>query len=210
MKLTKALMPAAIACALFSGNTLAVDLVPPAYSDNTVTFLGQVTDQTCVMTINGQEIKPVVLLPTVPRSDFSSKGDTTGETEFVVAVSGCTISEPSGTRADGDGVNDILYSGDAISTVFVAHEIADTNLLNVITPDAGGAKNVHIDILTPEAKGKSTIDFSKRYHGDGDLVLDAQGNASAVYTAQYIAHEAFDELSSGYVRASMQYALSYD
>lgn len=207
MKLTKALMPAAIACALFSGHALAVELDPPAYSDNTVTFLGQVTDQTCVMTINGQEIQPVVLLPTVPRSDFTDAGDTTGDTEFVVAVSGCTITagdNPGGTT----GLQSDLYEGSAISTVFVAHEIRGTNLLNVIDPDtAGGAKNVDINIV--DTRGAS-IDFTAPFNGAGDLVLDATGSASAIYTAQYIAQEAFDDLSSGYVRASMQYALSYD
>lgn len=208
MKLTKALMPAAIACALFSGHALAVDLVPPAYSDNTVTFLGQVTDQTCVMTINGQEIKPVVLLPTVPRSDFTNAGDVTGDTDFVVAVSGCTITPTPETRAAGDGVNDILYEGDAISTVFVAHETRETNLLNVLDVDGGtGAKNVDINIV--DTRGND-IDFTGPFHGGGDLVLDATGSASATYTAQYIAQEAFADLSSGYVRASMQYALSYD
>lgn len=207
MKLVKALMPAAIACALFSGHTLAVELTPPAYSDNTVTFLGQVTDQTCVMTINGQEIQPVVLLPTVPRSDFTSAGDTTGDTEFVVAVSDCTMGLPA-DRAAGDGVIRYLEAGNAISTTFVAHEIRNGNLLNVIDPaSAGGADNVDINIV--DSRGLD-IDFTKPFHGAGDLILDAEGNASATYVAQYIAQQDHDNLSSGYVRASMQYALSYD
>ena len=36
-----------------------------AASDNTITFQGEVTDQTSAVTINGNAASPVVLLPTV-------------------------------------------------------------------------------------------------------------------------------------------------
>lgn len=203
MQLTKALIPVAIAGALLSGNALAVELDPAAYSDNTVTFLGQVTDQTCQMTINGQAIKPVVLLPTVPLSTFGSQ-DTAGDTEFVVAISGCTMGYPAD---DARAVTRYLGEGDAISTMFVAHEIEGSNLQNVMDSASGGAQNIHVNIV--DSRGDD-IDFTSPFHGGGDLVLDAQGNASAIYMAQYIAHDVQSNRTSGYVRASMQYALSYD
>lgn len=208
MTCTKALMPAAIACALFAGNAMAAEaeLAPNAYSDNTVTFLGQVTDQTCEMTINGQAIRPVVLLPTVPRDVFQSES-TAGETEFVVAVSGCRMGYPAD---DARAVIKYLGEGDAISTTFVAHEIEGPDLKNVILPDNGGAQNIHINIV--DSRGVD-IDFQQPFHGNGDLELkdtDGIGSASAIYTARYIAHDTYANLSAGYVRASMQYALSYD
>lgn len=129
MKLSNTLIPAAIACALFSGQAMAVDLDPAAVSDNTVTFLGQVSDSTCVMSINGQDIKPVVLLPTVPRDSFSTTGSKAGTTDFVVSVSGCPIYNAAPARA--------LSGGQYISTMFVAHETADTHLMNTITPGGG-------------------------------------------------------------------------
>ena len=203
MQLTKALIPAAIAGALLSGNALAVALDPAAYSDNTVTFLGQVTDQTCQMTINGQAIRPVVLLPTVPLNTFESK-EKAGDTDFVVAISGCTMGYPAD---DARAVKTYLREGDTISTMFVAHEIEGRNLQNVIPAASGGAKNIHINIVDTR---DTDIDFTDVFHGNGDLKLDADGNASATYTAQYIAHDVQANRSAGYVRASMQYALSYD
>ncbi|MBJ3815377.1 type 1 fimbrial protein [Shimwellia pseudoproteus] len=202
MTFTQALMPAAIACALFAGSAMAVELEPvAAYSDNTVTFLGQVTDQTCQITINGQAVKPVVLLPTVPVESFDADRARAGDTEFVVAVSGCPINDPPPTRA--------LVNGKRISTTFVAHETIDGNLLNVIPEASGGAKNVHINIIDTR---NYDIDFATPFHGEGDLRLKGGDSttATATYTAQYIAHGEPSELGAGYVRASMQYALSYD
>ena len=199
MKLSNTLIPAAMACALFSGQAMAVDLYPAAASDNTVTFLGQVSDSTCVMSINGQDVKPVVLLPTVPLDSFGTTGSRAGTTDFVVSVSGCPIYNQNPARA--------LSGGKYLSTMFVAHETADTHLMNTITPEAGGAKNIHINIIDTR---DYDINFSEQFHGERDLVLNQDGTASATYRAQYISHAEQSDISSGYVRASMQYALSYD
>ena len=198
MQLTKMLVPAAIACAILSGQALAVDIIPPAASDNTVTFAGQVSDSTCVMSINGQKVKPIVLLPTVPVSDFGATGSKTGTTDFIVSVSDCTLYEPAPARAMADGKT--------VSTVFVAHEVEDTHLQNTMTSASGGAKNIHINIMDTLDRD---INFSEPFHGHNDLKI--KGNiATATYKAQYVSHAPADEVSSGYVRASMQYALSYD
>jgi major type 1 subunit fimbrin (pilin) len=41
-----------------------------AASDNTITFQGEVTDETCSVAVNGNSASPVVLLPTVSASDL--------------------------------------------------------------------------------------------------------------------------------------------
>lgn len=200
MKLTKVLMPAALTLALFSGHTMAVELSPAATSDNTVTFLGQVTDSTCEITLNGQPIKPVVLLPTVSASELATADSRAGTTDFVVRVSNCQIVDPTPARA--------MVDAKTISTVFIAHETHGTNLKNTIGSNAGGAENVHINIIDPRVSNGGDIDFSKRFYGNGDLQLKEDNSAQAIYKAQYIAPEG--NATAGYVRASMQYALSYD
>ncbi|TYN51001.1 type 1 fimbrial protein, partial [Salmonella enterica subsp. enterica serovar Typhimurium] len=46
--------------------------------DNTITFQGEVSDETCSVVINGNQAKPVVLLPTVSTKDLSEQGKTAG------------------------------------------------------------------------------------------------------------------------------------
>ena len=54
-----------------------------AISDNTITFQGEVTDETCSVAINGNGATPVILLPTVSTKDavinltngFTGNGD---------------------------------------------------------------------------------------------------------------------------------------
>ena len=57
MTLNRAFLSALMASALFSTNALA--------SDNTITFMGEVSDETCSISVNGSDASPVVLLPTV-------------------------------------------------------------------------------------------------------------------------------------------------
>lgn len=61
-----------------------------AASDNTINFQGEVTTETCSVSVNGNNASPVVLLPTVSTSDLAASGATAGETPFTVGVSGCT------------------------------------------------------------------------------------------------------------------------
>lgn len=177
MKLNHVFIPAALTCALFSGNVLA--------SDNTITFMGEVTDETCSVSVNGNSSAPIVLLPTVSSSALENATDTAGKTTFDIGVSGCTGS-PGGVE---------------ISTVFIGNNVSsDTgNLIN-----AGSADNVEIQILDPS---DSEIDLRSIYNGAGDLSLGPdETSASSTYSAQYYASGA---ATAGTVEASLQYAVSY-
>lgn len=58
----------------------------------TITFNGEVTNQTCTVDVNGQT-NSVVMLPTVAMTDFGATlttAQTAGQTSFTVTVSGCT------------------------------------------------------------------------------------------------------------------------
>ncbi len=45
-----------------------------AASDNTIRFQGEVSDETCTVTVNGNSALPVVLLPTVPVTALDTAG----------------------------------------------------------------------------------------------------------------------------------------
>ncbi|WP_058910316.1 fimbrial protein [Entomohabitans teleogrylli] len=177
MKLNRALLSAALASVILSGNALA--------SDNTITFMGEVTDETCSVSVNGTDAAPIVLLPTVSSSTLSTPADTAGQTTFDIGVSGCT-----GSPA---GVN--------ISTVFVGNNVS-AGTGNLVS--TGTASEVEIQILDT---ADTEIDFRDTFTGAGDLTLAAgETDATATYTAQYYATGAS---TAGTVQASLQYAVSY-
>ncbi|MCW8113751.1 type 1 fimbrial protein, partial [Yersinia intermedia] len=61
-----------------------------ALANNVIQFQGEVADQTCAVTIDGNTSAPLVLLPTVPSSSLSAIGSTAGQTPFTVGLTGCT------------------------------------------------------------------------------------------------------------------------
>ncbi|MDQ1215037.1 fimbrial protein [Pantoea anthophila] len=181
-----AFLTASVVSALFVSQAFAA-------SDNTITFQGEVTAETCSVTINGNSANPLVLLPSVSASDLLKSGDVKGATTFEIGVSGCT------------GKTDDV-STTTISTVFSGNSVSTAgNLTNVAATN--GAKNVEIQILQPD--GKTWIDFNKgTFKATGDLSLKGKAtSASSIYTAQYFATDA---ASAGAVEATLQYAVSYN
>ena len=109
MTLNRAFLSALMASALFSTNALA--------SDNTITFMGEVSDETCSISVNGSDASPVVLLPTVTATELNAN-QVAGATTFDVGVSNCTGSS----------------SGVQISTVFVGNNISSATGNATINP----------------------------------------------------------------------------
>lgn len=101
--------------------SLLVSSSAMAVSDNTITFQGEVSDETCSVVINGNQAKPVVLLPTVSTKDLSEQGKTAGPITFDIGLSGCTGSKDKTTK---------------ISTVFVGNQVTS----NGNTGNTGSAK----------------------------------------------------------------------
>lgn len=73
--------------AMITGSLL-VSSSAMAVSDNTITFQGEVSDETCSVVINGNQAKPVVLLPTVSTKDLSEQGKTAGPITFDIGLPG--------------------------------------------------------------------------------------------------------------------------
>lgn len=165
---------------------LAVMAVPTlALAAPTVTFQGEVTDQTCQATING-ETNSIVLLPTVSAAALSSAGATAGLTPFTLQVSGCQV----------------MGAAQAIGTVFLGHNVTAAGNLG----NSGSAANVAIQ-LTGTAAGDTPVvlDGPTRVPG---LVLDpGQTTASHQFGARYIS-EAGGAVA-GSVQAVAEYTLTY-
>lgn len=156
-----------------------------AASENTINFQGEVSDETCLVAVNGNAASPVVLMPTVSKKDLATSGATAGQTSFTVGLTGCTGSSTDSTK---------------VSTVFVGNNVSSSgNLLNT-----GTAKNVEVQLLDTK---DAVINLTGGYTGSGDLTLGIdETEASATYNAQYYATGA---ATAGTVTASLQYAVTY-
>ncbi|MBK0122585.1 type 1 fimbrial protein [Pantoea sp. S61] len=174
----KTLLSLVITCVLFSASAGAA-------SDNTINFQGEVSDETCSISVNGNAASPVVLMPTVSKSDLSASGNVAGQTAFTVGLTGCTANSASSTK---------------ISTVFVGNNVtANGNLANT-----GTAQNVEVQLVDSK---DAVINLTGGYTGDGDLTLAAdETESSATYNAQYYANGV---AAAGTVAASLQYAVTY-
>ncbi|KKB02768.1 fimbrial protein [Pantoea anthophila] len=179
--------------AFLTASVVSVLLASQAFaaSNNTITFQGQVTAETCTVTVNGNAANPLVLLPSVNTSELDASGKVAGPTTFDIGITGCKGNDTETTT---------------VSTVFSGNNVTSKgNLGNLATTNA--AQNVEIQIL--DKKNKQPIPFnSGKYIGLNDLDLAAGvKEATATYTAQYYAA---DTATAGTVEATMQYAISYN
>lgn len=166
-------------------STSLVSSIVNAASDNTINFQGEVTDQTCSVTVNGNTSAPVVLMPTVSTADLAASGSTAGQTTFTMGLTGCTANTSASTT---------------VSTVFVGNDVTSAGNLG----NTGTASNVDVQILDTSG---SAIDLTDGYTASGDLTLATNATeSSADYTAQYYAT---GTATSGTVAASLQYAVTY-
>ncbi|EAW8006438.1 type 1 fimbrial protein [Salmonella enterica subsp. enterica serovar Anatum] len=166
--------------AMITGSLL-VSSSAMAVSDNTITFQGEVSDETCSVVINGNQAKPVVLLPTVSTKELSEQGKTAGPITFDIGLSGCTGSKDKTTK---------------ISTVFVGNQVTSNGNLG----NTGSAKNVEVQLLDTSGE---PINLTGGFTGDGDLQLEP--NASEASARYYSTGKA----EAGTVAATLQYAVSY-
>lgn len=177
----KVLIPVTYAAAAFMSVAVNAD------SANTITFKGEVTEQTCSVTVNGSAARPVVLLPTVSKSELAAATDTAGLTTFTLGVSGCT--------SDANNALDI-------KTLFIGTNVtAGGNLGN-----AGTATNVELQLLT-DATGSSVIDLNSATAVAGITVAAGKTTGEHDYAVQY--YTPTGSAGAGTVVGVVQYAISY-
>lgn len=172
----KLTLSALVLTALFGAN---------AHANNTITFLGEVSDQTCEVAINGATANPTVLLPTVSTADLAAAGSVAGETPFTLSVSGCTINATQALP---------------IKTVFVGNSVTVAGNLG----NTGSATNVSLQIL--DAVGGNAVDLTGVATVDGLNVAAGDSTASHDFAVQYYSDGA---ATAGTVVSSVQYAISY-
>ena len=176
-----------IAPALMAGCVITM----PALAQNTVTFQGEVSSQTCTVSINGTP-NAIVMLPTANLANLTgSAGKATGVTPFTVAISNCTA----------------VSSGDtAIQTKFLGHNVdSATGVLGnlaAVSPAVG----VGIQI-TQKSDGTGPVDLNGPTAVPGLVLKQNETSANHDFGAQYYALSSAP--TAGAVTAVAEYTLSY-
>ena len=158
-----------------------------ANSANTINFQGEVTTQTCSVSVNGNAANPSVLLPSVSTSQLEDPGSAAGLTTFTVAVTGCATSS----------------SATPIKTVFIGNQVdGDGNLGN--TGTAGG---VALQLLDPASPSEPFKLLTSGYAAPGLNLAALATSATHNFAVRY--YSAPGHSTAGTVRGSVQYEVSY-
>ncbi|MBN3818157.1 type 1 fimbrial protein [Paraburkholderia sp. Se-20369] len=157
--------------------------------DGTVTITGTLSGASCDVKVNNGSNNGVVGLPGVSASSLSSKGTTTGATNFTIALSNCT-------NATGKSVRTFFEAGPNVNT-------ADGTLTNraVTTP----ATNVSVQLLDMDGQPLKAGDASQRDPSKTSVPI-ANNSATMVYGAQYYAQGV---ATAGGVSTSVTYSIDY-
>ncbi|KVW07036.1 type 1 fimbrial protein [Burkholderia cepacia] len=176
---------------LASAITAAMALAPlTAHAfDGTVTITGTLSGATCDVKINNGSNNGTVGLPGVSASTLSSKGATTGATNFTIALSNCT-------NATGKSVRTFFEAGPNVNT-------ADGTLTNRAVSNA--ATNVSVQLLDIDGYALKAGDASQRNPSKTSVPIVNNG-ATMVYGAQYYAQGA---ATAGDVSTSVTYSIDY-
>ncbi|WP_072011975.1 fimbrial protein [Trabulsiella guamensis] len=156
-----------------------------ATADNTIRFQGEVTDQTCTVSINGNPSAPLILMPTVSTSALATAGATTGMTLFSVDLTRCTASS----------------SAKAIKTMFVGNNLTSNGRMG----NTGTASNVSLQLVDP-ANPTTPLDLTGQIGAPGLNLAANATSASYNYAVEYYAE---GTATPGSVLGSVQYAVSY-
>ncbi|KGD84319.1 fimbrial protein [Pantoea stewartii subsp. indologenes] len=180
----KTLLTGIIALTTLSGSSVF------AAQENSIRFRGEVSAQTCNISVNDStSAAPIILMQTAKADDLDTAGKTSSPTTFSMKLTGC--SDP-GTP------------GQDIKIHFASNNVDTSgNLKNIAT--SSPAQNVAIQLLDPD---NNFIDLTSGEADSKAFTLNAGvTSGEAQYTARYIATGG--AATAGKVEATVQYAVSY-
>ncbi|MGE8281312.1 MAG: fimbrial protein [Stenotrophomonas sp.] len=160
-----------------------------ANATNTITFHGEVTDQTCSAVINGGT-DPTVILDSVPLSALNGAvGNTAGEGIFTLTLTGCAASDAGETFTTLFQATNPTATGNLTNTASAGAEGVALQLLDAPsgTPVnlAGGAAVEAGQIVLAADETTATHDYAVRYIAESATVKPGPVLGSVTYTIRY-------------------------
>lgn len=168
---------------ILAASALALGSVAAHAADGTVTINGKVTDQTCEVSANSQDI--TVTLPTVGVGSLATAGTTAGRTPFTINLENCKAGQVSAFFEPGGNVD------------------AASGRLN----NTGGASNVQVQLLSDSSVVIPVLANAAQAAVTTKATVANDGEAAALnYYAEYYATGA---ATAGNVATSVQYTINY-
>lgn len=161
--------------------------VPAAHAaDGTITFTGEILEQTCTISNNGNY---TVAMGSVPKSQLSAAGqDATSSSNFAIELSLCPASnihayfEHTSTVDDTTGMLKVgTTSTDAKNVEIELLNAGDQSFINLANADAQQNSK---PVVVSTAGGSATLPYIAKYHATG-VASEGHANSQVEYTLRY-------------------------
>ncbi|MEN0581394.1 fimbrial protein [Phytobacter palmae] len=194
----KKLIIAASATAVLSVSNMA-------HAGNTIEFLGEISDSTCDVVLEGASTTTVTL-PTVSKNLLPAANATAGRTSFALNASNCVL---------GNGKTKVaaFFNGNNSGGADANNVDSVTGYLNNLAVDPGtteyptAAQNVKLRLIDGTNGNVIKAGDTTQVTGAGYVTVDGTGNARMPYSVEYVAIGG--AASAGPVRGVVVYDLQY-
>ncbi|EOX4902160.1 fimbrial protein [Vibrio alginolyticus] len=182
MKINKGLKLASLAVSLSFFNYGAL-----AATNGTITFVGEVTDTTCDISVGGGASDSTITLPTVSSANLSNVGETAGRVEFDVSLSNCSDAASKSAYAFFEsGANVDSSTGRLVNTGNATN--VDLQILDVANSYApikvGNTAQNSESVASAITDNSSTLKYAVEYYATG-VATAGTVNSSVTYTISY-------------------------
>ncbi|KEY56959.1 fimbrial protein [Serratia sp. DD3] len=160
-----------------------------AVSTGTITFNGELTANTCDVSVNGQGANATVVLPTVGTNQLTAAGQTAGRTNFNMALTNCsgTLQTASAYFEAGSSVD--LATGRLKNTTgtatLVALQLRDGSSASQAVIKVGNSSQRRDTTYLDVASGSAVLPYEVEYYANG-LTTAGTVVSSVVYSIQYM------------------------
>ncbi|CAM4097602.1 fimbrial protein [Serratia silvae] len=157
-----------------------------AASTGTITFNGELTANTCDVSIDGQPTDATVILPTVSTGTLNTANRTAGDTRFMMALTNCADSTQTasaffqaGATVDSNGR---LINGGTASQVSLQLLDGSSSTQEVIK--IGSQDQVAKTVYNGIVGGSASLPYIVRYYAEGATTAGTV-ISNVVYSIQY-------------------------
>lgn len=176
----KSILTAAVVFALSAASS--------AYAGNTITFLGEITDSTCDVSVEGGS--STITLPSVSKSLLSATNSTAGRVSFALLAENCALGNGkskvaayfNGNGAEGADANNIDSTTGYLNNLATdpnPEDDADADYLDAAT-------NVQLRLIDGTSNAVIKAGFADQVDDAGYVTVDTSNNARLPYSVEYI------------------------
>lgn len=203
----KSILTAAVVFALSAASS--------AYAGNTITFLGEITDSTCDVSVEGGS--STITLPSVSKSLLSATNSTAGRVSFALLAENCALGNGKSKVAayfNGNGAEGADANNIDSATGYLNNLATDPNPTNAAydADDAttyyqDAATNVQLRLIDGTSNAVIKAGFADQVDDAGYVTVDTSNNARLPYSVEYIS--VAGSATPGPVKGMVVYDLMY-